>query len=203
MAMGGGKLAIAGAGQVGSVDTGMIVDVSSELPDVELRAYDSRGGSYALHPGRNFLPVTAYRTGALQVDFQGRAAPAASIQPATLDYHLNKGGVAYGKVNVLSTFTVMGHIKDAAGQPLAGAHVINHAGRSVAEADGFFALEMSARVPSLEVRHPKVTGCSFLLDGTATRPDGDTWLAGILQCPPSTLTTGQSHAAAPTAGAMP
>jgi Mat/Ecp fimbriae outer membrane usher protein len=203
MAMGGGKLAIAGAWQVGSVDTGMIVDVSSELPDVELRAYDSRGGAYALHPGRNFLPVTAYRTGALQIDFHGRAAPAASIQPATLDYHLNKGGVAYGKVDVLSTFTVMGHLKDAAGQPLAGAHVINHAGRSVAEADGFFALEMSARVPSLEVRHPRVAGCSFLLDGTATRPDGDTWLAGVLQCPPSTLTTGQPHADASTAGAMP
>lgn len=126
----------------------MIVDVSSELPDVELRAHDSRGGSYVLQPGRNFLPVTAYRTGALQIDFHGRAAPAASIQPAMLDYHLNKGGVAYGKVEVLSTFTVMGHLKDTAGNPLAGAHVINHAGRSVAEADGFFALEMSATTPT-------------------------------------------------------
>ncbi|WP_448142639.1 TcfC E-set like domain-containing protein [Stenotrophomonas bentonitica] len=203
MAIGGGKLAIAGAGQAGSTDTGMIVDVSSELPDVALRAHDSRGGSYALHPGRNFLPVTAYRTGALQIDFHGRAAPAASIQPATLDYHLNKGGVAYGKVQVLSTFTVMGHLKDAAGQPLAGAHVINHAGRSVAEADGFFALEMSARTPTLEVRHPKVAGCSFTLDGHTTRPEGDTWLAGILQCPPSDLAQAQSGASASAVGAMP
>lgn len=203
MAIGGGKLAIAGTGQVGSIDTGMIVDVDSELPGVELRAHDSRGGTYVLQPGRNVLPVAAYRNGALQIDFHGSAAPAATIQPATLDYHLNKGGVAYGKVEVLSTFTVMGHLKDAAGQPLAGAHVINHAGRSVTEADGFFTLEMSATTPSMEVRHPKVAGCSFSLDGTTTRPQGDTWLAGILQCPPPSLGTAQAAPAAYAAGAMP
>lgn len=184
LAIGEGRLAVVGAGQAGNTDTGMIVDVSTELAGVGLRAHDSRGGSYVLHPGRNFLPVAAYRTGALQIDFDGRAAPAATIQPATLDYHLNKGGVAYGKVEVLSTFTVMGHLKDAGGEPLAGAHVINHAGRSVAEADGFFALEMSARAPGLEVRHPRVGHCTFELDGTTTRPQGDIWMAGTLACPP-------------------
>ncbi|MGH8037322.1 MAG: TcfC E-set like domain-containing protein [Stenotrophomonas sp.] len=199
LAIGGGRLAVAGAGQVGGADTGMIVDVRTELAGVALRAYDSRGGSYALQPGRNFLPVTAYRSGALQIDFPGREAPAATIQPTTLDYHLNKGGVAYAAVEVLSTFTVMGHLRDAAGLPLAGAHVINHAGRSVAEADGFFALEMSARQPTLEIRHPNVAGCSFQLDGTTTRPQGDTWLAGILQCPPSPITAQR----APAAGAPP
>ncbi len=202
LAIGGGRLAMAGGGQVGGVDTGMIVDVSSELVGVALRAYDTRGGAYPLLPGRNFLPVSAYRSGALQLDFEGREAPAATIQPTTLDYHLNKGGVAYGTVEVLQTFTVMGHLRDAAGQPLAGAHVINHAGRSVAEADGFFALEMSARQPTLEVRHPRVATCSFELDGTTTRPQGDTWLAGILQCPPSP-TTVQRGLAAPAAGATP
>lgn len=165
----------------------MIVDVSSELPDVELRAHDSRGGSYVLQPGRNFLPVTAYRTGALQIDFHGRAAPAASIQPAMLDYHLNKGGVAYGKVEVLSTFTVMGHLKDTAGNPLAGAHVINHAGRSVAEADGFFALEMSATTPTSKcaTRRWPVATSRWTAPPPALRV---TRLAGILQCPPSDLT---------------
>lgn len=111
--------------------------------------------------------------------------------------------MSYGKVEVLNTFTVMGHLKDANGKPLAGAHVINHAGRSVAEADGFFALEMSARAPSMEVRHPTVTGCSFQLDGTTTRPEGDTWMAGVLQCPSSSLTTAQSETTASAAGAMP
>lgn len=203
MAIGGGRLAIVGRAQGLSGDTGMIVDVTSELPTVELRAHDSRGGSYVLQPGRNFLPVAAYRAGALQIDFHGRSAPAATIQPATLEYHLNKGGVAYGRVDVLNTFTVMGHLKNADGLPLAGAHVINHAGRSVVEADGFFALEMSVRAPRLEVRHPTVNDCSFELDGTTTRPEGDTWLAGILQCPPSTLISAQPAAAAQPAGAMP
>lgn len=203
VAIGGGKVVIAGTGQLGSTDTGMIVDVSSELPDVELRAHDSQGGSYVLRAGRNFLPVTAYRSGALQIDFQGRAAPAATIQPASLHYHLNKGGVVHGTVDVIRTFTVMGHLRDAGGTPLAGAHVLNHAARSVAEADGFFALEMSAAKPTLDVRHPKVSGCTFTLDGTTTRPEGDTWFAGILQCPPTTLTRTQSEAAAAAAGAMP
>ncbi|MFI8716401.1 TcfC E-set like domain-containing protein [Stenotrophomonas sp. NPDC077464] len=203
LALGAGRWAVAGAGQAGSIDTGMIIDVRSALPDVALRAHDSRGGSYVLKPGRNVLPVTPYRIGAVQIDFDGRAAPAATIQPAVLDYHLNKGGVGYGAVEVLSTFTVMGHLRDADGTPLAGAHVINHAGRSVAEADGFFALEMSARAPSMDVRHPRVADCSFVLDGTTTRPRDGTWLAGILTCPPSSLTTTQPPSAAPAAGALP
>lgn len=187
VAIGGGRMAISGAAQSGSADTGMIVDVRSELPDVALLAHDSRGGSYVLQAGRNFLPVNAYRTGVLQIDFDGRSAPAASIQPSTLDYHLNKGGVAVGHIEVVRTVTVMGRLQDATGTPLAGAHVINHAGRSVVEADGFFALEMSSRAPRLEVRHPRVSGCSFALDGRTTRPQGDTWMAGILRCPPSSL----------------
>jgi len=166
----------------------MIVDVSSDLPDVALRADDSRGGSHVLRPGRNFVPVAAYGSGALQIDFEGRAAPAAAIQPGRLSYHLNKGGVAYGKVDIVSTVTVMGRLQDAGGQPLAGAHIHNHAGRSVAEADGFFTLELSVRSPALQVRHPRVQDCTFVLDGTATRPPHDTWMAGILQCPDNRLT---------------
>lgn len=202
MALGGGHLAVVGGGQVGSTDTGMIVDVDSELPGVELRAHDSRGGSYVLQPGRNFLPVTAYRSGSLQIDFHGHAAPAATIQPAALDYHLNKGGVAYGQVEVLSTFTVMGHLKNADGQPLSGAHVINHVGRSVAEADGFFALEISAKAPSLEVRHPRIQACSFEFDGTAARMRQDTWLAGVLVCPSEASAT-RSNTHASTTGVIP
>ncbi len=183
MAMGGGRLSVAGEAQGGSVHTGMILDVDSEMPGVALRAHDSRGGSYLLRPGRNFLPVAAYRHGNVQIDFDGRDAPAATIQPAAVPYHLNKGGVAYAKVAVVGTLTVMGHLRDAQGRPLAGAHVINHAGRSVSEVDGFFVLEMSAKAPALQVRHPRVSGCSFALDGKITRPGRDAWMAGILQCP--------------------
>jgi hypothetical protein len=188
IALGAGRLAVIGAAPGGSADTGMIVDVSSDLPDVALRADDSRGGSHVLRPGRNFVPVAAYGSGALQIDFEGRAAPAAAIQPGRLSYHLNKGGVAYGKVDIVSTVTVMGRLQDAGGQPLGGAHIHNHAGRSVAEADGFFTLELSVRSPALQVRHPRVQDCTFVLDGTATRPPHDTWMAGILQCPDNRLT---------------
>lgn len=183
MAVGGGRLSMAGDPQGGSAHTGMILDIDTEMPDVALRAHDSRGGSYVLRPGRNFLPVAAYRSGSVQIDFDGRAAPAATIQPAAVPYHLNKGGVAYAKVAVLGTVTVMGHLHDAQGQPLAGAHVLNHAGRSVSEADGFFVLEMSATTRTLQVRHPRVAGCSFALDDKVTTPQGDAWMAGILQCP--------------------
>jgi hypothetical protein len=202
LAVGGGTLALAGVAQ-GNADTGMIVDVASDLPDVALRAHDTLGGTHVLRPGRNFLPVPAYRSGALQIDFEGRSAPAAAIQPARLPYHLNRGGVAYGEVAIVRTVTVMGRLRDADGRPLAGAHVHNHAGRSVAEADGFFTLEMSARMPTLEVRHPRVQGCTFVLDGATTRPPGDTWLAGILQCPDSRLTATPVTSTSILAGALP
>jgi Mat/Ecp fimbriae outer membrane usher protein len=191
-AVGGGRLAVVGAGRATTADTGMIVDIRSDLPNVPLRAHDSRGGSYRLVPGRNLLPVSAFRAGALQIDFDGRAAPAAAIQPAVLPYHLNRGGVAYAAVHIVSTVTVMGHLRDAEGRPLGGAQVLNHAGRSVTEADGFFALEMSTHAPTLAVRHPQVDSCTFELDGHVTRPRGDTWMAGILRCPPSSVAHGRT-----------
>ncbi len=185
LAVGAGRVAMAGVGPSHMATTGMIVDVRSDLPDVALRAHDSQGGSYALRPGRNLLPVPAYRTGALQIDFDGHAAPPATLQPSFVPYHLNKGGVAHARVDLVSTFTVIGQLRSASGEPLAGARVLNHAGRSVAEADGFFAVEMSRRLPTLEVHHPKVSHCTFELDGSTTAPTGDAWLAGILNCPPS------------------
>lgn len=51
LAVGGGTLSVSGAGQLATTQTGMIVDVDSDLPDVVLRAHDRHGGSYPLHPG--------------------------------------------------------------------------------------------------------------------------------------------------------
>lgn len=199
LAVGGGHMALTGAGHLGSTRTGMIVDVRSDVSDVALRAHDRHGGSYVLRPGRNLLPAPAYRAGALQIDFDGRSAPAASIQPSVLHYHLNRGGVLHGQVEVLRTVTVLGQVRDAAGKPLAGARVLNHAGRGVTEADGFFALEMSHRTPTLEIQHPEVTACQFTLDRKVTRSQGDVWMAGILRCPPATL----AHRAAAATGEAP
>jgi hypothetical protein len=196
LAVGGGSAAIAGDGQASMLDTGMIIDVRSDLADTTIRAHDSRGGSHILRPGRNLVPVSAYRPGSIQLDFDDHSVPAAAIQPSVLPYHLNKGGVSYNQVDVIRTITVLGHLQDAQGRPLAGAHVINHAGRSVAEADGFFALEMNSRMPTLVVRHPDISTCSFELDGKATRPRGEMWMAGILKCPPSAVAaqTAAGHA---------
>ncbi len=47
----------------------------------------------------------------------------------------------------LRTFTVMGQVLDADGNGVRGVQVINHAGRSVSQEDGFFTLELSARAP--------------------------------------------------------
>ncbi len=187
LAAGGGLFAWVGAGQAALADTGMIVDVTSDIAGVALRAHDSAGGSHVLVPGRNVLPVAAFRAGTVQIDFDGRAVPAATLQPAVIPYHLNRGGVGHAAVEVVSTVTVMGHLRDADNRPLGGAQVLNHAGRSVAEADGFFALEVSTRAPTLAVRHPQVEDCHFVLDGHATRMQGDMWMAGILRCPPSSV----------------
>ena len=182
VAIGGGKMITAGNGVNIGAHTGMIIDVESDLPDLELMAQDTTGSSTTLKPGRNFVPVTAYKPGTLQLDFAGRDAPAASIHPAMTSYHLNKGGVAYRQVKVMQTLTVMGQVHDADGKPLRGAEVRNHAGRSIAEADGFFTLEMSARQPMLEVSHPSIKGCTFHLDDKRYPREGEVVMVGKLKC---------------------
>ncbi|VWC74078.1 CS1-pili formation C-terminal domain-containing protein [Burkholderia contaminans] len=119
-------------------DTGMIVEVESDLDDVAIRAHDSHGRSAMLKRGRNFVPVTAYRSGTLQSDFDHADEPAAVVQPVTAEYHMNRGGVGYQKVCVMKTVTVLGRVVNEQGEPLRGACVLNHAGRAVTEADGFF-----------------------------------------------------------------
>lgn len=182
LVLGGGKMTAAGHAVSSGAHTGMIVDVDSDLPDLRLSAADSSGGRVELKPGRNFVPLTAYKPGTVQLDFVGAEAPAVVIQPATASYHLNKGGVVYHKVKVMQTLTVIGQLHDAAGAPLRGAHVRNHAGRSVVEADGFFTLEMSAREPMLEVSHPDVQGCAFSFDKHSFPREGDVLMVGTLQC---------------------
>lgn len=186
IAIGGGKVSAANHAVTSGAHTGVILDVESDLPEVALRADEHRGGTTLLKPGRNFIPVSAYKSGHMQIDFDGRDAPAAAIHPSSVSFHLNKGGVAYRKVKVMQTVTVMGQLYGSDGKPLKGAQVRNHAGRSVSEADGFFTLEMSARQPTLEVEHPDVVGCSFELDNSKHRREGDTLMVGSLQCKTAT-----------------
>lgn len=166
---------------------GMIVDVESDIDDIALRADDLSGGSATLRPGRNFIPITAYKSSSVSFDFEGNHPPAASIQPSRTRYHLNKGGVDYRKITVSKTLTVLGRLIDPQGKPLKGHHVINHASRGVSEVDGFFSMEMNASSPTLEVRHGNQLLCQFRLDTANARNENNVLMIGDLRCTPETL----------------
>ncbi|WP_030129578.1 CS1-pili formation C-terminal domain-containing protein [Pseudomonas sp. QTF5] len=166
---------------------GLIVDVESDIDDIALRADDYSGGSAALRPGRNFIPITAYQNSSVSFDFEGNAVPAATIEPARTRYHLNKGGVEYRKIRVMKTLTVLGRLVDEQGRPLKGHHVINHASRGVTEVDGFFSMEMNAGSPTLEVRQGNQLLCQFRLDASRHRNENNVLMIGDLRCTPDTL----------------
>jgi hypothetical protein len=166
---------------------GMIVDVESDIDGIALRADDLSGGSAALRPGRNFIPLTAYKNSSVSFDFEGNDVPAAAIEPARTRYHMNKGGVEYRKVRVMKTLTVLGRLLDPQGRPLKGHHVINHASRGVSEVDGFFSMEMNAGSPTLEVRYADQLLCQFRLDPQQGRVENNVLMIGDLRCSPDTL----------------
>jgi len=166
---------------------GMIIDVESDIDGIALRADDLSGGSAVLRPGRNFVPLTAYKSSSVSFDFEGNHVPAASIQPPRSSYHLNKGGVEYRKVTISKTVTVLGRLIDPQGKPLKGHHIINHASRGVSEVDGFFSMEMNAGSPTLEVRSGNQLLCQFRLDPNNARSENDVLMIGDLRCSPETL----------------
>ncbi|QKZ07601.1 TcfC E-set like domain-containing protein [Pseudomonas eucalypticola] len=185
VALGAGKMAI--SGDLQPYEAGMIVDVETDFDAVRLRADDRNGPSAELRPGRNIIPVSAYRPGQVNLDFDGPHAHAATLQPTSLSYHLNRGGVAYKKVRIMRTVTVLGRLLDAGGAPIKGALVINHASRGLSEADGFFAVEMSESTPTLEVRHRGTHLCLLKLDGKNTRRENEVLLVGDQRCSPDNL----------------
>lgn len=178
--VGGNHVAI--SSQPLNSDASMIVDVESDIDNIELRADDLSGSGAILRPGRNIVPVSAYKSGTVQFDFQGTDAPAAAIQPARAAYHLNKGGVAYQQVHLMKTTTVFGRLLDGSGHPLKGVHVLNHASRGVTEADGFFSMELSTKTPTLEVVRGDKSLCRLTLDPKALSSEGDVLMAGDLSC---------------------
>ncbi|MFK0095056.1 TcfC E-set like domain-containing protein [Pseudomonas sp. NPDC090592] len=183
VAVGDGKLAM--SGQYLPHDAGLIVDVESDIEGLALRADDQYGLSATLHPGRNVIPVGAYKSGYVQFDLDGDNEAAAVIQPTSFDYHLNRGGVGYRKLRVMRTLTVLGRLLDRDGRPMSGAQVVNHASRSVSENGGHFAVEMSESTPTLEVRRGGEAICLLTLDFKAYEREGDVLLAGDLPCEPA------------------
>ena len=180
LALGGGTVALSGDMQ--RHDAGLIVDVQSDIESLQLYADDIAGPGALLHPGRNFLAVSPWRPGQVQFDFAGRDGHAAVIQPATLSYHLNRGGVQHHTVRVMRSVTVLGRLLDAGGLPLGGAMIINHAGRGVSEADGFFTVEVSESTPLLEVRRQGAHLCLLNLDDSQATRENDLLLVGDQRC---------------------
>lgn len=192
VAVGAGKAAISGDFQ--PYEAGMIVDVESDLDNLRVRADSLQGPSATLRPGRNILPLRAYRPGQVLMDFEGLEAHAAVIQPSSFSYHLNRGAVTYQKVRIMRTVTVLGRLLDAGGAPIKGAMVINHASRSLSEADGFFAVEMSESTPTLEVRRSGARLCFLKLDEKNAQRENEVLMVGDQQCSPDTLAaTGNNH----------
>ncbi|WP_460140165.1 TcfC E-set like domain-containing protein [Pseudomonas sp. S2_E01] len=185
VAVGGEKIVM--TSQSHGAGAGMIVDVESDVDGIALRADDSSGGSTSLRPGRNFIPMTAYKSSVVSFDFEGNHPPAASIQPPRSLYHLNKGGVGYRRITVNKTLTVLGRLIDPQGRPLKGHHVINHASRGVSEVDGFFSMEMQAGSPTLEVRHGDQLLCRFRLDTANARKEDNVLMIGDQRCSADTL----------------
>ena len=109
----------------------MIIDVESDIDEHRPACRRPQRRQRDLAPGRNFVPLTAYKNSSVSFDFEGNHVPAASIQPPRTRYHLNKGGVDYRKITVSKTLTVLGRLLDPQGKPLKGHHVINHASRGV------------------------------------------------------------------------
>nr|WP_225422600.1 TcfC E-set like domain-containing protein [Pseudomonas huaxiensis] len=188
LAVGGDHLGF--SGQYLPYNAGLIVDVETDVPDLLLSASDSEGGSSVLRPGRNVVPVSAYKSGHVQLDFQSGYDASAVIQPPTLAYHLNRGGVAYETLRVMRTVTVIGRLLDDHGKPLRGAMLINHASRGVSEADGLFVVEISEATPTLEVLYKGRQLCVLHVSPQGPREDG-VLLAGDQQCEARTLVQGE------------
>lgn len=164
---------------------GMIVDVISDDESAELVAMHQSGSS-KLKPGRNFIPVDAWKPGNVQLGFPGTEAPALKIEPEYLDYHHIRGGVSTHEIRVMKTVTVIGRLVDPAGEPIGGAQVINHAGRTVTESDGLFTLELHEKNPVITVEHASGAQCEIRLN-PGNQKQGDMVFAGNLLCSDITL----------------
>lgn len=182
LAVGGGKVSVSHSPDAYGDKTGIIVDVESDDPNVRLRTRDSQGGSSTLRAGRNFIPTTAYKAGNLQIDFDGSDAPPLKIWPADLPYHLNKGGVAHGKVRVMKTLTLIGRVLNNDGSPLSGAKLVNHAGQGIAENDGFFVMDMHEHTPELVIHSRDKELCSVKFNLQDYKRENDTLMIGDLSC---------------------
>ncbi|HHR6132244.1 TPA: CS1-pili formation C-terminal domain-containing protein [Providencia alcalifaciens] len=176
---------------------GMIVDVDSDDPAVDLVAYHD-SGSIPLKAGRNFIPVSAWKPGTVQVDFKGKDAPALNVFPQYIDYHHVIGGISSHELRVMKIVTVMGRLVDKQGNPLAGAKVINHAGRTVTASDGMFMLELHEKNPVVSIEHSSGVQCEIHMNPEKQKRE-DIIFAGNVTCDGTILADKQEEKSIPLA----
>ncbi|WP_179217502.1 CS1-pili formation C-terminal domain-containing protein [Vibrio sp. V03_P4A6T147] len=171
----------------GQQEAAMILDIESDTAEARLRVSSDGGKSMTLGSGRHLVPVAALENGTLQFDMIDQYSSPLTIRPAFVPYYLNRGGVGYHKVQVVKTVTVIGRLVDEHAQPLGGAKVINHVGRTVSEPDGFFVVDVSLKQPSLTVENEYQSSCEFSLGDLKNGSIHDTILVGDLLCKSSSI----------------
>lgn len=182
-----GELAL-GSRDIGGMgnEAAMILDIETDDEAAQVRVSDDQGSVQTLGPGRHLVSVPALQSGTLQLEMADHEGAPLTIKPTVLPYHLNRGGVGYGQVNAVSTVTVIGRLLDGQGTPLKGAMVINHVDRTVSEADGFFAVEMSKRNSNLQVEYQGGQQCDLVLEMDQVKRQQAVLLLGDLVCSPQT-----------------
>ncbi|MEZ6936950.1 CS1-pili formation C-terminal domain-containing protein [Aeromonas sp. S12(2024)] len=185
-----GELAL-GSREMGSMgnEAAMILDIDADDEAARIQVSDDQGSLQTLGPGRHLVSVPALQSGTLQLEMADHEGTPLTIRPTVLPYHLNRGGVGYGQVNAVRTVTVIGRLLDRQGHPLKGAMVLNHSGRTVSEADGFFALEMSERNPAMKVEYRGAHQCDLSLNTARVDRQSGVLLVGNLVCVPMTLSS--------------
>lgn len=178
-----GELAL-GSREMGGMgnEAAMILDIDADDEAARILVSDDQGGVQTLGPGRHLVSVPALQSGALQLEMADQDGAPLTIKPAVLPYHLNRGGVGYGQVSAMNTVTVIGRLLNKEGQPLRGAVVRNHIGRTMSENDGFFVMDMSKKIPSLQVELDGRLQCQMLLNQDDNKWRQDTWFLGDLVC---------------------
>ncbi|MBL0639427.1 CS1-pili formation C-terminal domain-containing protein [Aeromonas veronii] len=178
-----GELAL-GSREMGGMgnEAAMILDIDADDEAARIRVSDDLGSVQTLGPGRHLVSVSALQSGALQLEMADQDGAPLTIKPAVLPYHLNRGGVGYGQVSAMNTVTVIGRLLNKEGQPLRGAVVRNHIGRTMSENDGFFVMDMSKKTPSLQVELDGRLQCQMLLNQDDNKWRQDTWFLGDLVC---------------------
>ncbi|WP_368227724.1 CS1-pili formation C-terminal domain-containing protein [Aeromonas sp. R1-1] len=178
-----GEMAL-GSREMGAMgnEAAMILDIDADDEAARIWVSDDQGGVQTLGPGRHLVSVPALQSGALQLEMADQDGAPLTIKPAVLPYHLNRGGVGYAQVNAMNTVTVIGRLLNKEGQPLRGAVVRNHIGRTMSENDGFFVMDMSKKNPSLQVERDGRLQCQMLLNQDDNKWGQDTWFLGDLVC---------------------